>query len=194
MSGEINSEQEKQLTLVKNSANNLLALINDIIDISKIEAGKVEITIEEFDLSVLARETMDSFAVVVDKKGLELSLTTPPTLIIKSDKRRIEQVLVNFVSNAVKFTNIGEIEIKIVKKDKMVEMSVRDNGIGIKKENMNKLFKTFSRIPIKNRTIEGTGLGLYLSKKIIDLLGGEIKAESKFGKGSIFTLALPLKR
>lgn len=193
MSGEINSEQEKQLTLVKNSANHLLALINDIIDISKIEAGKVEITIEEFDLSVLARETMDSFAVVVDKKGLELSLTTPPTLIIKSDKRRIEQVLVNFVSNAVKFTNIGEIEIKIVKKDKMVEMSVRDNGIGIKKENMNKLFKTFSRIPIKDRTIEGTGLGLYLSKKIIDLLGGEIKAESKFGKGSIFTLALPLK-
>ncbi|GAG96946.1 unnamed protein product, partial [marine sediment metagenome] len=163
MSGEINSEQEKQLTLVKNSANHLLALINDIIDISKIEAGKVEITIEEFDLSVLAQEIMDSFAVVVDKKGLELSLTTPPTLIIKSDKRRIEQVLVNFVSNAVKFTNRGEIEIKIVKKDKMVEMSVRDNGIGIKKENMNKLFKTFSRIPIKDRTIEGTGLGLYLS-------------------------------
>ena len=194
MSGEINSEQEKQLTLVKNSANHLLALINDIIDISKIEAGKVEITIEEFDLSVLAQEIMDSFAVVVDKKGLELSLTTPPTLIIKSDKRRIEQVLVNFVSNAVKFTNRGEIDIKIVKKDKMVEMSVRDNGIGIKKENMNKLFKTFSRIPIKDRTIEGTGLGLYLSKKIIDLLGGEIKAESEFGKGSIFTLVLPLKR
>lgn len=194
MSGEINNEQEKQLTLVKNSANHLLALINDIIDISKIEAGKVEITIEEFDLSVLAQEIMDSFAVVVDKKGLELSLTTPPTLIIKSDKRRTEQVLVNFVSNAVKFTNRGEIEIKIVKKDKMVEMSVRDNGIGIKKENMNKLFKTFSRIPIKDRTIEGTGLGLYLSKKIIDLLGGEIKAESEFGKGSIFTLVLPLKR
>ncbi len=194
MSGEINSEQGKQLTLVKNSANHLLALINDIIDISKIEAGKVEIAIEEFDLSMLAQEIKDSFAVVADKKGLELLLQTQPTLIIKSDRRRTEQILVNFISNAVKFTDRGEIEIKIVKKDKTVEMSVRDKGIGIKKEDMDKLFKTFSRIPIKDRTIEGTGLGLYLSKKIADLLGGEIKAESEFGKGSIFTFTLPLKR
>jgi signal transduction histidine kinase len=192
MSGEINSEQEKQLTLVKNSANHLLALINDIIDISKIEADKVEITIEEFDLSMLAQEIKDSFAVVAGKKGLELLLQTP-TLIIKSDRRRTEQILVNFISNAVKFTDKGEIEIKIVKKDKMVEMSVKDKGIGIKKEDMDKLFKTFSRIPVKDRIIEGTGLGLYLSKKIADLLGGEIKAESEFGKGSVFTLTLPLK-
>jgi len=194
MSGEINSEQEKQLTLVKNSANHLLALINDIIDISKIEAGKVEIVLDEFDLSVLAQEIKDSFAVAVDKKELELLLQTPPTLIIKSDRRRTEQVLVNFLSNAVKFTDKGEIEIKIVKKDKMVEMSVRDTGVGVKKEDMNKLFKDFSRIPIKDRTIEGTGLGLYLSKKIADLLGGDIRAESKFGKGSVFTLTLPLKQ
>lgn len=193
MSGEINNEQEKQLTLVKNSANHLLALINDIIDISKIEAGKVEIAIEEFDLSVLAQEIKDSFAVVADKKGLELLLQTPPTLIIKSDRRRTEQILVNFISNAVKFTDKGEIGIKIVKKDETVEMSVRDKGIGIKKEDMDKLFKTFSRIPVKDRIIEGTGLGLYLSKKIADLLGGEIKAESEFGKGSVFTLTLPLK-
>lgn len=193
MSGDINEEQGKQLTLVKNSANHLLALINDIIDISKIEAGKVEIAIEEFDLSVLAQEIKDSFAVVAEKKGLELLLQTPPTLIIKSDRRRTEQILVNFISNAVKFTDEGEVEIKIVKKDKMVEMSVRDKGIGIKKEDMDKLFKTFSRIPVKDRIIEGTGLGLYLSKKIADLLGGEIKAESEFGKGSIFTLTLPIK-
>ena len=193
MSGEINEEQRKQLTLVKNSANHLLALINDIIDISKIEAGKVEIAIEEFDLSVLAQEIKDSFTVVADKKELELLLQTPQTLLIKTDKRRTEQVLVNFISNAVKFTDRGEIEIKIVKKDQTVEMSVRDNGIGVKKEDMNKLFKDFSRIPIKDRIIEGTGLGLYLSKKIADLLGGQIKAESEFGKGSVFTLTLPIK-
>jgi signal transduction histidine kinase len=193
MSGEINKEQRKQLTLVKNSANRLLALINDIIDISKIAAGKVEIAIEEFDLSVLAQEIKDSFTVAVDKKELELLLQTPQTLLIKTDKRRTEQVLVNFISNALKFTDRGEIEIKIVKKDQTVEMSVRDNGIGIKKEDMNKLFKDFSRIPIKDRIIEGTGLGLYLSKKIADLLGGQIKAESEFGKGSVFTLTLPIK-
>ncbi len=193
MSGEINSEQEKQLTLVKNSASHLLNLINDIIDISKIEAGKVEIVIEEFDLSVLAQEIKDSFTVAVDKKGLELSLHTPPTLIIKNDERRTKQILVNFISNAIKFTDRGGIEIKLVKKDKTAEISVRDTGLGVKKEDMDKLFKDFSRIPIKDRTIEGTGLGLYLSKKIADLLGGEIKAESEFEKGSVFTLTLPLK-
>ncbi len=193
MSGEINEEQRKQLTLVKNSANHLLALINDIIDISKIEAGKVEIAIEEFDLSLLAQEIKDSFTVAVDKKELELLLQTPQTLLIKTDKRRTEQVLVNFISNALKFTDRGEIEIKIVKKDQTVEMSVRDNGIGIKKEDMDRLFKTFSRIPIKDRIIEGTGLGLYLSKKIANLLGGDIRAESEFGKGSVFTLTLPIK-
>jgi signal transduction histidine kinase len=193
MSGEINSEQEKQLTLVKNSANHLLDLINDVIDISKIEAGKVEIVIEEFDLSILAQEIKDSFTVAVDKKGLKLSLEIPPTLVIKNDERRTKQILVNFISNAVKFTDRGGIEIKLVKRDKTAEISVRDTGLGVKKEDMNKLFKDFSRIPIKDRTIAGTGLGLYLSKKIADLLGGEIKAESEFGKGSVFTLTLPLK-
>ena len=193
MSGEINEEQRKQLSLVKNSANHLLALINDIIDISKIEAGKVEIVIEEFDLSVLAQEIKDSFTVALGEKKLELLLQTPQTLLIKTDKRRTEQVLVNFLSNAVKFTDRGEIEIRIIKKDQMVEMSVRDTGVGIKKEDMDKLFKTFSRIPIKDRIIEGTGLGLYLSKKIAYLLGGDIKAESEFGKGSVFTLTLPIK-
>jgi len=193
MSGEINSEQKKQLTLVKNSASHLLDLINDVIDISKIEAGKVEIVIEEFDLSVLAQEIKDSFSAAIDKKGLEFSLHTSPTLIIKSDERRTKQILVNFISNAVKFTDRGGVEIKLVKKDKTAEISVRDTGLGIKKEDINKLFKDFSRIPIKDRTIEGTGLGLYLSKKMADLLGGEIKAESEFGKGSVFTLTLPLK-
>ena len=193
MSGEINSEQEKQLTLVKNSASHLLDLINDVIDISKIEAGKVEIIIEEFDLSVLAQEIKDSFTVAVDKKGLELSLQAPPTLTIKSDERRTKQILVNFVSNAVKFTDRGGIEIKILKKDETVEISVRDTGIGIKKEDVDKLFNAFSRIPNLGKIEEGTGLGLYLSKKIADLLGGDITAESEFGKGSVFTLTLPLK-
>ena len=193
MSGEINQEQKKQLSLVKSSANHLLDLINDVIDISKIEAGKVEISIEEFDLSALAQEIKESFAVAAGKKGLKLLLEKPLMLLMESDERRTKQILVNFVSNALKFTDRGKIEIRIVKKDKAVEMSVRDDGIGVKKEDMDKLFKTFSRIPIKDRTIEGTSLGLYLSKKIADLLGGDITAESEFGKGSVFTLTLPLK-
>jgi PAS domain S-box-containing protein len=194
MPGEINEEQRKQLNLVKNSANHLLALINDVIDISKIIAGKVEITMEEFDLSVLIQEIKDSFAVAIDKKRLELLPQTPQTFLIKSDKRRTKQILVNFISNAIKFTDRGEIEIKVIQKNEIVEVSVRDTGIGIKKEDMGKLFETFSRITTKDRIEEGTGLGLYLSQKIAHLLGGDITAKSKFGKGSVFTLTLPLKR
>jgi signal transduction histidine kinase len=194
MYGEINEEQRKQLNLVKNSANHLLALINDVIDISKIMAGKVEIAMEEFDLSVLIQEIKDSFAVAIDKKRLELLPQTPQTFLIKSDKRRTKQILVNFISNAIKFTDRGEIEIKVIQKNEIVEVSVRDTGIGIKKEDMGKLFETFSRITTKDRIEEGTGLGLYLSQKIAHLLGGDITAKSEFGKGSVFTLTLPLKR
>lgn len=195
ITGEINEEQRKQLTLVKNSANHLLELINDIIDLSKIEAGKVELLIKEFEISGLIRELEESFRVSVSEKGLKLSLEVPDRVIVKSDERRTKQILFNFVSNAVKFTNRGEIAIKSAKRDESVQVSVRDTGVGIKKEHMDRLFKAFSRI--RNEGVpfrEGTGLGLYLSKKIADLLNGEIKAESEVGEGSVFTLSLPLPK
>ena len=193
ISGKINQEQRKQLTLVKNHANHLLSLINDAININKIDAGKVEIAIEEFDLPALSREIKDSFFLTTDKKGQKLSLEIPQTLLIESDRRRIKQILINLISNAIKFTARGEIKIKVIPKETTVEVSVRDNGIGIKKENMDKLFKSFSQIPNPGRIEEGTGLGLYLSKKNANLLGGDIIAESEWGKGSVFTLTLPLK-
>jgi signal transduction histidine kinase len=194
ISGEITEDQRKELTMVKNSADHLSVLINDVIDVSEIEADQIELAIEELDLADLIQEVRDSFKVAVDEKGLKMSLKTPERLIIKSDSRRAKQVIINLVSNAVKFTDKGEIAINAAKKDKGVEVSVADTGIGIKKENMKKLFKQFSRIHIAGRTRrEGTGLGLYLSKKIADLLGGEIKVKSEFGKGSKFAFILPLK-
>lgn len=194
ISGKITEVQRKELMMVKNSANHLLVLINDIIDVSKIEAGKVELVIEELDLSELIQEVSNSFKIAVDKKGLKLYLETPERLIIKSDKRRAKQVIINLMSNAVKYMDKGEIEIKAAKKDECVEVSVADTGIGIKKENIKMLFKQFSRIHVAGMTrVEGTGLGLYISKKIADLLGGEIEAKSEFGKGSKFTFTLPLK-
>jgi len=193
ISGEINQEQRRQFTLVKKNANHLLSLISDVLDINKVEAGKAEMIIEEFNLSVLSREVRDNFKVVADKKGLALSLESPPTLLLESDKRRTKQILVNLLSNALKFTDRGEIKIKIATKDQMVEMSVRDSGSGIKKEDMYKLFNAFSQIPNPGRIEEGTGLGLYLSKKNAHLLGGDILVESEPGKGSVFTLSLPLK-
>jgi signal transduction histidine kinase len=192
--GDITEEQRKQLTMVKNSANHLLALINDIIDISKIETGKVELAIDEFDLSSLMEEVKDSFKVVAAEKGLKIFLKMPTSLVVKSDERRTKQVIVNLVSNAIKFTDKGKIEIMLAKKDRRAEVSVSDTGIGIKKEDLDKLFKAFSKIHIKGRpNQEGTGLGLYLSKKIIGLLGGEISVKTEFGKGSKFTFTLPLK-
>jgi len=193
MSGEVSEEQRKQLSLVKNSANHLLDLINDVIDISKIEADRVELYIQEFDLSLLVQEIKDTFTIALEKKGLVLLLEKPPMLLMESDERRTKQILVNFISNAIKFTYKGEIKITIVKNDKTVEISVRDSGIGIKKEDLDKLFNAFSRIPNPGKIEEGTGLGLYLSNKIAGLLGGDITAESEFGKGSVFTLTLPLE-
>ncbi len=193
ISGEINQEQKKQLTMTKNYAHHLLDLVNDAIDINKIEAGIVDMTIEEFDLSALSQEIKDTFNIIADKKELELSLEAPPTLIIESDRRRIKQILVNLLSNALKFTDKGEIKVKIAAKDKMVEIAVRDSGIGIKKEDRDKIFIAFGQIPNPDRIAEGTGLGLYLSKKNANLLGGDIMLESEFGKGSVFTLILPLK-
>ena len=194
ISGKITKDQRKELTMVKNSAYHLLALINDVIDVSKIETGKVELFIEEFNLADLMQEVKESFKVAADEKNLKLSLEMPERLIIKSDERRTKQVIMNLVSNAVKFTDRGEIEIKVKKKDEEVKVSVADTGIGVKKENMEKLFKQFSRIYVEGKPVtEGTGLGLYLSKKIVDLLGGQIKAKSEFGKGSKFTFTFPLE-
>ncbi len=194
ISGDITEVQGKELTMVKNSANHLLALINDVIDVSKIEAEQVELAIKELDLADLIQEVKDSFKVASDKKGIKLSIETPERLIIKSDERRTKQVVMNLVSNAIKFTDKGKIAIKSAKKDEGVEILVADTGIGIKEEDIKMLFKQFSRIHVEGRTrVEGTGLGLYLSKKIADLLGGEISVESEFGKGSKFTFILPLK-
>jgi len=193
VSGEINQEQRRQFTLVKKNASHLLDLISDVLDVNKIESGKAEMVIEEFDLSALSREVKDNFTVVADKKGLALSLESPPTLLLESDRRRTKQILVNLLSNALKFTDRGEIKIKVIPKDQTVEVSVKDTGTGIKKEDRDKLFHSFSQITNQGRIEEGTGLGLYLSKKNAHLLGGDIMFGSEFGKGSVFTLTLPLK-
>jgi signal transduction histidine kinase len=193
MAGELTEEQRKQLTMVKTNANQLLALINDVIDVSKIEAGSVELLIEEFDLTNLVQGVKDSFSLALQDKGLEMTLTMPDTLLIRSDERRTKQIIINLVSNAVKFTDKGVIGLKVVNNGRMVEVSVEDTGIGIKEEDISRLFLAFSRIHVDGVPIrEGTGLGLYLSKKIATLLGGELTAKSEFGRGSTFTFTVPL--
>jgi signal transduction histidine kinase len=193
MSGDITDEQKKQLTMVKSSSAHLLELINDVIDVSKIEADKVELAIEEFDLSALVQDVHKSFEMSADEHGLKIMFEPSEGLIVSSDKRRTKQVVMNLVSNAIKFTDKGRIDIKLARTETRAEVSVADTGIGIKKEDIGRLFQAFSRIATENRLTEGSGLGLYLSKKIVGLLGGDIRAASEPGKGSVFTLVLPLK-
>ncbi len=194
MAGKITGEQKKQLLMIKSSANHLLELVTDVIDVSKIEAGQIDVSIENFDLGKVLREIYDSFEVLVKRKGIQLILKVPEKMMARSDSLRVKQIVMNFVSNALKFTNKGKIEIKAERKKDKIQITVSDTGTGIKKEDIKKLFKQFSRIHTKGAPIvEGTGLGLYLSRKMVILLKGKIRVESVFGKGSKFALILPSK-
>jgi signal transduction histidine kinase len=195
MSGEVNEEQRKQLTVVKKNANHLLSLINDILDISRIEAGKVDLSLEEFGLDDVVREVVETVSPTAREKGLELLTEVPEGITLFTDRRRVKQVLVNLGGNAVKFTDQGSVKIAAsVPGDDNLEVRVIDTGIGIKKEDMDKLFEPFQQVDISlTKKHEGTGLGLYLSKRLAALLGGDISAKSEYGRGSEFTFTLPLQ-
>jgi signal transduction histidine kinase len=195
MAGDVNKEQRKQLTMVENSASHLLSLINDVLDISKVEAGKVELSLEEFRLDDIAGEVVETLSPAVNEKGLELVTEVPDGVMLFSDRRRMKQVLMNLAGNAVKFTDQGNVTIAArVPGDENLEIRVTDTGIGIKKEHMDKLFQPFPQIDVSlTKRHEGTGLGLHLSKKLVTLLGGDISAKSEYGRGSEFTFTIPLK-
>jgi len=190
--GEINEDQEKQLNIILNSANHLNELIADAIDVSKIEANKIDIRKDKYNLVEELMSLKETFNIAIEKKGLEFLIDTPEILIINNDKKRINQILVNLIGNAIKFTEEGKISLKIQESNGNVEVSVKDTGPGIKKEDLDKLFKAFSRIVDPGKFKEGTGLGLYLSKKLANLLEGDLFVESEFGKGSTFTLSIKL--
>ncbi len=195
MEGELNEEQTKQLTMVKTNANHLLDLINDILDISKIEAGKLDLNLEEFDIAEVVNEVVTSVLPLVEDKKLQLIHYIPKGVILNSDRRRVKQVLTNLVSNAIKFTYEGNIKIEGFMVNKTgLQVTITDSGIGIKEEDIEILFQPFQQIDMSStKKHEGTGLGLYLCKKILDLLSGDISVKSQFGKGSIFKILLPIK-
>jgi len=195
MSGSLNEEQKKQLTIAKNSANHLLSLINDILEISRIEAGKAELYLEEFHLGEVIEDVIKSFSPIVNKRNLKITTEATESIKIISDKKRVKQVLMNFVSNAIKFTEQGSVKIKArILEDKILELCVLDTGIGIKKDDMDKLFQSFQQIDMSStKKYEGVGLRLHLCKKLALLLGGDISVKSDYDKGSEFTFSLPLK-
>jgi len=194
LAGPLNEEQNKQLNMIHDSAYHLLALINDVLDISKIEAGQLEIFKRPFDVQQAVESVLRIVEPLADKKNLQLVTSIGAGVnTINNDRRRLEQVLINLVNNAVKFTERGNVSIECQVRDGWLETSVHDSGIGIKPEDLDRLFKPFQQIDTGlARGHEGTGLGLAICKRLVTLMGGEISVESQWGIGSTFKFTLPI--
>ncbi len=201
MAGPLNAEQTKQLGMVLGSSRHLLDLINDILDLSKIEAGQLELRPTSFDLRASVVRVTDSVRPMLEKKGLTLGVDLPPDLgDMVSDRRRVEQILLNLLNNAIKFTDRGGVKLTLaVVADTgaanagTLRIAVADTGIGIAAADLSLLFQPFRQIDSGlQRQHEGTGLGLAICRRLTTLLGGSIGAESTAGAGSVFTVTLPL--
>jgi len=193
MTGEITGRQKDQLTRVYRSAKHLLSLISDVIDISKIEAGRIEVFPEEFLLSEIVDEAVENIQPQMEAKSLALEVDVPGNVAMNTDHKRLLQALINFLSNGMKFTEKGGVKIIAKDMDDMVEIKVIDTGIGIAEGDIPKLFEAFERLDTHLRVkAGGTGLGLYLTKKLVsDLLQGEIFVFSTIEKGSTFGMRIP---
>jgi PAS domain S-box-containing protein len=195
LAGPLNAEQKKQLGMLQNSARHLLMLINDVLDISKIEAGQLEIAREPFDMRGAIESVVHTIAPLAEERGLALGVDVGPAVgRLTGDRRRVEQILINLLNNAVKFTDEGEVRLTSRVEDGRAVTSVADTGIGIRPEDVPKLFRPFSQVETGlARQYEGTGLGLSICKRLVEMMGGEIWVESGgVGRGSTFTFTLPV--
>jgi PAS domain S-box-containing protein len=194
--GPLTSDQEKQLKTLQASARHLLALINDLLDVARIEAGKIELHFELVDCRSVIQEVVAALSPEAIRKELEFQAILPGIdLVVRTDRRALSQIVLNLANNALKFTDRGSVCIEVsrcsMNGKKSVEMSIRDTGKGIRPEDQSRLFEPFTQVDIsKTKIREGTGLGLHLSRKLAELLRGQITFQSEYGKGSTFTLAL----
>ncbi len=179
--------------MVYNSAKHLLSLINDVLDISKIEAEQLNVVSETFSLRETVEKVIKTSQPLAENKNLKLTAEIAPEIgLMKSDRRRVEQILLNLLSNAVKFTEQGFVRMKCEIQNEKIVISVADSGIGIKPEDIGVLFNPFRQIESgTTRKYDGTGLGLSICRKLARLLGGEVRVESVWGQGSTFSLMLP---
>lgn len=193
LAGPINEEQTKQLGMVQTSARHLLDLINDILDISKIEADQLEVVFEPFSLADLIQEVTDAAIPLSREKGLDLDVHIDSTIEeIHSDRRRIGQIITNLLSNAIKFTEFGSVRVSCTDDDEHVILSVQDTGIGISADDQVRLFIPFQQVDTGlTRKYEGTGLGLSICRRLTEKLGGTIGVKSEPDHGSTFTVRLP---
>lgn len=198
--GPLTGEQERQLQVIQWSARHLLSLINDILDLAKIESGKMELNFEQVPIADVVTDVAASLASFAGEKQLELtSDVSKDAERVETDRRSLRQILLNLANNAIKFTDKGSVRIEaratIWNDAPAVAMSVTDTGIGIRPEDLKRVFGAFEQVDSSStRRVEGTGLGLHLCRTLALLLGGELSVVSEYGTGSTFTLTLPRDR
>jgi signal transduction histidine kinase len=193
MFGEINGKQAEYLADILDSGRHLLGLINDILDLSKIEAGRMELNLSDFDLPNAIENTLTLMKERAHRREITLGRAIDERLTtVRADERKVKQVLLNLLSNALKFTpEGGRIDVRALTRDGGFEISVADTGVGIAPEDQATVFEEFRQVGATAKTIEGTGLGLAISRKFIELHGGRIWVASEVGKGSTFAFAVP---
>lgn len=197
--GDLSSRQRDYLTTIHTSGEHLLSLINDILEVSKIESGRTVLEVREFSLTSLSRQSMDAFRPDASRNGIELGLDiklTPGQDLFVADPRRVRQILANLLSNAVKFTPTeGKVTLRVRREQNAAVFQVEDTGIGIPEAAQPLLFEKFQQLEnVRQREYQGTGLGLALTKQLVELHGGSIKVTSEVGVGSVFTIRLPPQR
>ncbi|HEU5103791.1 MAG TPA: ATP-binding protein [Roseiflexaceae bacterium] len=195
--GPLTTDQEKQLRTIQRSSQHLLALINDILDLAKIESGRVDMELEPLACQAIINEVVASLRPLAEQKGLQLIVDCPAeTIVVQTNHRALSQILINLINNAIKFTPHGSVRLTLgqllAQEGRQIEIQVADTGIGIRAEDQRRLFQLFTQVDnAETRVQEGTGLGLHLSQKLAGLLGGQITVKSVLGQGSTFTLHLP---
>jgi signal transduction histidine kinase len=196
MFGELNEKQEEYLKDIYSSGTHLLSLINDILDLSKIEAGRMELELTDFHLPTALDNALMLVRERAGRRSIALQMSVDERLgQIRADERKIRQVVLNLLSNAIKFTpEGGRIEVAAVSKDESAEVSVSDTGVGIAPEDQQAVFEEFRQVGAAEKKVEGTGLGLTLCRKFIELHGGRIWVTSQVGVGSTFTFTIPAGR
>lgn len=195
------AEQRDHIATLEFASQNLLALINDILDFSKIEAGKIDLEVADFNLPILLRKSVGGFQSRAEQQGLQLRLTGLDELpeVMVGDSGRLAQILNNLISNAIKFTKHGIVEVRsrmvgLKGNTHWLEMQVEDTGIGIPADKLDRIWDSFIQLDdFRSRKYEGSGLGLAITRKLIDLMGGEVTVKSEQGKGTTFTVTIPLR-
>ena len=194
-SQKLSEEEANYLKVIERNGKNLLVLINDILDLAKIEAGRMDISLKPFSIKSAVETIIERVEPLAEEKGLKMNLQMHSDLPqIESDEIRVHQILQNIIGNAVKFTHEGDVTVTAVSDAENIHIEIADTGIGIAEKDLPHIFEEFRQVDGSSaRTYEGTGLGLTIAYRAARMLGGELRVESVFGKGSIFTLTLPIK-